>query len=366
MSKVAVERGLAGVVVPHPHRYVTLDMLRGVAAMAVICAHVGGFFSGSVFGHGYLAVDFFFMLSGFVLMAAYQPKLNSGWSTLSFLKLRIVRLYPLYLLGTLFGVAFILLRARIGRAPMTVKEIGFDLLASIFFIPTLLGRTADAQGLYPFDSPTWSLFYEICANVLQALFLRRRSKRFLMILAILSAIALALTVLHTGDMNLGFARRQLWIGFIRVTFSYSTGMFLFLVVRDQATKIKWSSAASALLLLLVLWAPTPPRFGALYDVLITICVFPLLLFLSASVAPPQRWKIVSLALGNASYAVYVLHVPLANWYEQLWLRVFRHRIEAAAPWGGIAFLGIVFAIAIAVDYCYDLPARKFLKMKLSA
>lgn len=361
------------VLVPHPHRYATLDMLRGVAALAVICAHVGGFFGGNIFEHGYLAVDFFFMLSGFVLMAAYQSRLNSGWSTLSFMKLRIVRLYPLYLVGTLLGLCFMLLRCEFGHSPMSLTEIGIDFLTSLCFIPALAGSSPDAQALYPLDSPTWSLFYELLANLLQALFLRRRSKRFLLVVAILSAVILAVIVARTGDMNLGFTRSTLGVGFVRVTFAYSTGMLLFLVSRDQflvsrdqAKKIRWSSTASALLLLLLLWAPTTQRFSALYDVLATTCAFPVLLFLSASSVPPQRWRLLSLALGNASYAVYVIHVPLADWYAQLWLRVFQHRIAASAPWGGILFLAIVFALAIALDYGYDLPARTFLKRKLSA
>ena len=98
-----------------PH-YKLLDSLRGVAALMVIWYHVfeGYAFAGAVngatdgsittFNHGYLAVDFFFMLSGFVISYAYDNRWSS-MGILQFFKRRLVRLHPMLIMGAIIGAA---------------------------------------------------------------------------------------------------------------------------------------------------------------------------------------------------------------------------------------------------------------------
>lgn len=75
--------------------FVTLDALRGIAAIAVVTFHFHEYFF-QYTNHGYLAVHFFYMLSGFVLSYAYQQRLDAGWKCAAFLKTRLIRLYPMF------------------------------------------------------------------------------------------------------------------------------------------------------------------------------------------------------------------------------------------------------------------------------
>jgi peptidoglycan/LPS O-acetylase OafA/YrhL len=160
------------------HKFLALDALRGVAALIVAEFHYRVFFSNVFFTHSYLAVDLFFMLSGFVLSFAYQQRLDSGYSVSTFLKTRAVRLYPLYFAGLIFGVV-----ARV----WTVREHGHTLqggfllpfACSLLMLPVIAGPGYPNPISFPFNFPMWSLFFEMVANVYHAVFLRRRSWIFL-------------------------------------------------------------------------------------------------------------------------------------------------------------------------------------------
>lgn len=90
-------------------RYEILDGLRGVAAMIVVAFHLFETYSpgvtGQILNHGYLAVDFFFVLSGFVIGYAYDDRWGKGMGTWTFFKRRLIRLHPLLIMGTLVGAA---------------------------------------------------------------------------------------------------------------------------------------------------------------------------------------------------------------------------------------------------------------------
>src|ERR1700712_1409072 len=86
-------------------RYHTLDALRGLAAIAVVGFHISQVKLEPVLvPYGYLAVDFFFVLSGAVVAHAYEKQLRAGLSWQAFFVKRVIRLYPLALLGTALGL----------------------------------------------------------------------------------------------------------------------------------------------------------------------------------------------------------------------------------------------------------------------
>jgi peptidoglycan/LPS O-acetylase OafA/YrhL len=90
-----------------PH-FNTLDGIRGLAAILVVIFHAEQFFGARPFPKSYLAVDVFFLLSGAVVANAYEHRLQSDMSLARFTWLRIVRIYPLYLLGTVLGVVAVI------------------------------------------------------------------------------------------------------------------------------------------------------------------------------------------------------------------------------------------------------------------
>jgi peptidoglycan/LPS O-acetylase OafA/YrhL len=137
----------------HKPHFVVLDGLRGVAALCVVIFHFGEMvisdYSKLWIGHGYLAVDFFFCLSGFVLGYAYDDRITT-MGLGSFFKARLIRLHPLVVFGSVLGL------------------IAF--YANPFGVPPGYGMIPYAaihgggQSLFGLNAPSWSLFWEYVAT----------------------------------------------------------------------------------------------------------------------------------------------------------------------------------------------------------
>ena len=188
------------------NHYEVLDGLRGVAALLVVAFHTFepndyGVRFHQIINHGYLAVDFFFLLSGFVVAYAYDdrwPRM-SQWS---FYKRRLIRLQPMIVMGSLIGAALFYFQK--GAAfPLVAATPVWKMLAVMIFGFTLLPLPTqlDIRGwneMHPLDGPAWSLFFEYIANLLYALWLRRLSLRWLSVLTVLAAVFLT-HMLVTGE-----------------------------------------------------------------------------------------------------------------------------------------------------------------------
>ena len=97
------------------HVYATLDGIRGIAAALVAMRHAGALFPGWDFPNSGLAVDLFFVISGFVVASAYDRRLADGLTLGAFMRIRLIRLYPLYL-------AWAPARVRRGRAVLAERH----------------------------------------------------------------------------------------------------------------------------------------------------------------------------------------------------------------------------------------------------
>ncbi len=191
-------------------RYEILDGLRGVAAMIVVAFHLFETYSAGpahqILNHGYLAVDFFFVLSGFVIGYAYDDRWDR-MTTWDFFKRRLVRLHPMVIMGTLLGASLFYFSA-CSAFPMVMQTPWWKVL-----LMTLLGclmfptpTSWDIRGWWEtnaLNGPTWSLMWEYIANVLYALFIRRFSK-------------LALHIRRT--LRLPYARRHAQHRYLRAAF----------------------------------------------------------------------------------------------------------------------------------------------------
>ena len=348
-----------------PHVFLTLDALRGVAAIAVLAFHMHHYFGRQIFPQGYLAVDFFFMLSGFVLTYAYQNRLDNGSSTISFFKLRVARLYPLYLVGLATGFLYNLIQSLAGKSVLSVANILVLLLAGLLMLPAVPDFMPAGPTIFPLNFPTWSLFYEIVANLLHALFLRRRNWIFLLSTIFVSGSAVAYSAAKFKRLDFGADRIYFLYGFPRVIFSYTVGILLFRVWRSGKLRPRVPPIVAVLLLLSALAAPIPPVFTVGYDLLIVIFFFPVLLLISASSQPPSYLSTLFQMLGTSSYALYVLHRPVADFFKMVWFHIRQHTVEDDAPWSGILFLVFVFALSLWIDKVYDLRARTFLRNELN-
>ncbi len=359
-----------------PH-YPVLDGLRGVAALVVVAFHILEAHATSHFdqmiNHGYLAVDFFFLLSGFVIGYAYDDRWGrmTSWD---FFKRRLVRLQPMVIAGMVVGAACFYFQdsawwPTIHEVP--VWKMLLVMLVGCTLLP--LPVSADIRGwteMHPLNGPAWSLFFEYVGNILYGLFVRRFSKTMLAILVFLAGAALIHMAVTSpnGDIIGGWSitGEQLRIGFTRLAFPFFAGLLLFRVTKLTTVKnaFLWCS-------LLVVAALATPRVGGLdhlwlnglYDSAAIILVFPLIVWLGASAAPESGiMDRVCKFFGDISYPIYITHYPLVYIYIG-WVSNEKLSIAQTWPWALLTYAGAV-ALAYGCLKLYDEPVRKWLKNKL--
>jgi peptidoglycan/LPS O-acetylase OafA/YrhL len=202
----------------------TLDALRGVAALAILIFHLGSnHVSGNFVPKAYLAVDFFFLLSGFVIARAYETSLVADRDIQLFLKRRAIRLYPLILLATILGFVAEASKAAFLHSAdaMPLSALPAELVCGLLMIPYL---GAGSGAIFPLVIPVWSLFLEIIANLLYALAARLLSMNRLVVFIICAALGFICVNQHYGNADEGFARSDVLAGMIRVLLSFFLGV----------------------------------------------------------------------------------------------------------------------------------------------
>jgi peptidoglycan/LPS O-acetylase OafA/YrhL len=340
-------------------RFVVLDGMRGLAAIAVIMDHVTSVALQRVFPGRFLAVDFFFVLSGFVLAYVYGERLRTGMSLFSFMRVRIIRLYPLYFLGSLIGAALALLQAWKGWIPYPPINALWAFLCAIFFIPCPPQATTEWLSIYPLDGPGWSLFFELVVNVAFALLIMRLSWRFLIGLLAIAAAALIYCTVQNGSMDLGWSWENVIGGFPRVTYGFFAGVLVYKLW--TTVKIPALPAWAAFVILMVVFtAPAPAHFRWLFELFAALVIFPVLVATSAGAQAKGLLLKASAAAGALSYGVYILHVPIWNWAKAI--------LPIIAPWWnaipGFVHYGVIATIAVTaaaiLDQVYDKPVRRWL------
>jgi len=353
--------------------YEILDGLRGVASVVVVVFHVFETYSGDRFhqiiNHGYLAVDFFFLLSGFVIAYAYDDR----WGKMTqwdFYKRRLIRLQPMVIMGSLIGAALFYFQG--GAAfPLINGTPVWQML-----IVTLVGCTLvpllpsmDIRGwqeMHPLNGPAWSLFFEYIANILYAAIVRRFSKTLLTIFVILSACYLVqyLIMGPMGDVIGGWSieKTQLHIGFARLLYPFFAGVLLFRM--GKLVHIKGAFVICSLLLVVVM---AIPRIGGtdhlwmngLYEALCIIVIFPLIVSIGAGGVMKGKYatKICGF-LGAISYPLYITHYPLI-YLHIAWVTKYKVPMGEGIL-GGLVLVVIGIGIAWACLKFYDEPVRNWL------
>lgn len=364
-------------------RYVVLDALRGVAAIIVIGYHIfEGFATSSVdqiINHGYLAVDFFFMLSGFVIGHAYDSRWDSGrLSTGNFFKRRLIRLHPMLLLGIALGLIAFIIQGCVqwDGTPVKWHWTFLATLLTLFFIPAYPGAGYEVRGngeLFPLNGPAWSLFFEYIGNIAYALLLRRLSTKALGYVTVLSAIGL--TLFAVGNLSGGYHLGVGWSlgewnflgGMLRLGFGFSTGLLIARLYKPR--HIRGAFWICTGLLVLLLSVPFMGDFNGgtgwingLYDSACVVLIFPALLYIGASGRTnPGSGHRASDFLGRLSYPLYIVHYPLMYlFYAWLWAE----SLTFADAWP-VALAVILTSILIAwlaLRY-YDEPLRRRLSSK---
>lgn len=358
-----------------PH-YTILDGLRGVAAITVVCFHLFEAYATSHIdqriNHGYLAVDFFFILSGFVVGYAYDDR----WPTMTnkeFSKRRFIRLHPLVIAGAIIGASVFYFQ---GCAAWDVSKVAVPRL----FVATALnaGLLPAAPGfeirgvgeMFPLNGPSWSLLFEYSGTILYALLLRKLPNKALTLWVLLAGCGLAAFAIWGpyGDICVGFALTEENIigGFLRLSFSFSAGLLLARVFKPTAVKgIFWLGSAAVIMVAAI------PRLGGseslwmngIYDTSCCVIVFPLLVYLGASGKTTNNITVrICKWLGDISYPLYMVHYPFIYLYYA-WVKNNKLTFEQSLPGAISLVLGSVVVAYLCLKV-YDEPVRKLLSKRL--
>ena len=359
-----------------PH-YEILDGLRGVAAVMVIIfhlfeAHAGGSHLTQIINHGYLAVDFFFMLSGFVIGYAYDDRWNR-MTVGTFFKRRIIRLHPMVIMGSIVGAAFFYFQESSCFPPIENTSIGTMLLVMLLGCTLLpLPLKFDIRGwteMHPLNGPAWSLYYEYIGNILYALFIRRLSNKALTVFVVLLGVALAafavFNVSTYGNIGVGWTLDGVNFlgGSLRMLFPFSLGMLMSRNFKPMKVRGAFWICTVALIALFAvpyLEGMEPLCMNGVYEAFCVIVAFPIILWIGASgtTTDVQSTKICKF-LGDISYPVYVIHYPLMYLFYA-WL--IENKLYTLGETWHVAVC--VFVLSIVLAYLclklYDEPIRKYL------
>jgi len=335
-------------------RFAILDGMRGLAALAVITDHVPSELMTSLLPGRYLAVDFFFVLSGFVLAHVYGERLRNGMSFFAFMRVRAIRLWPLYLVGTLAGAAFALLSATRGWLDAGEWQVASALLFALFMIPCPPGFSYWPNAPYPLNGPAWSLFFELFINAIFALVARWLTPSLCLVFMAVGAVLLVPTAFGFGQLDGGFAWSNFIAGFPRVTFGFFTGVWLYMIrAHERAPALPaW---AAYLALAAVFMIPGQGAVRPLIDLAAVFVLFPALVATSANSRASGAMLWAGAWVGTLSYGVYILHVPLWGWLD-----LFMDRFGFVLP----GFINVLVAAAAALaaaavlDKFCDRPLRR--------
>lgn len=361
-----------------PH-YPILDGLRGVASVLVIIFHVFETFTGGnrfiqIINHGYLAVDFFFLLSGFVVAYAYDDR----WGKLTqwgFYKRRLIRLQPMVVMGSVIGAALFYFQVSPQAFPLIAGTPVWQVLLLMAIGATLIPVpiSMDIRGwqeMHPLNGPAWSLFFEYIANILYAVIVRRFTKPVLSVFVMLAACMLAgyLFFGPQGDLIGGWSLNGpgLFVGFTRVLYPFFAGVLLSRI--GKLIHLKNAFWWCSLLIIIVL---SIPRIGdehslwmnGIYDAACVILMFPLIVSIGAGgVLHTKRSERICKFLGDISYPLYITHYPLIYIYTA-WVVNNKIPLGTEGMLVGLCLVILSILLAYACLKLYDEPVRRWLTKK---
>jgi peptidoglycan/LPS O-acetylase OafA/YrhL len=337
-----------------------LDGLRGVAALAVVIFHFMEWVfpdsSQNFIGHGFLAVDFFFCLSGFVVGYAYDNRIEK-MGIAEFFKLRLIRLHPLVVLGSVLGLLAFFIDPFALPTAYNAGKLILLFICSLLLIPLPLMEDR-AFNLFGLNAPSWSLFWEYVANIFYALVLYKVGRRSLKVLTILAAVGICFVSYRAGNLLGGWSKDNFLDGGARVAYSFLAGLLIYR--SNWIIKNRIGFIALAILLFLAFIMPGS-KWNWLTEPLVVLFYFPLLVSLGAGSSLSARLKKVCRLSGNISYPLYMTH------YAAIW--IFGNYFTNEKPPAGELIFIIISGVILLVGFAYlvmrfyDIPLRKYLTKK---
>jgi peptidoglycan/LPS O-acetylase OafA/YrhL len=341
--------------------FTLLDGLRSVAALAVVAYHFGDRAAlPALFPRGYLAVDFFFVLSGFVLAYAYGDRLRTSLAARTYIVHRLIRLLPILVPGAAFGAGIEIWRPGTDLSFGHLLAVAGATILSCLAMPLPIATSME-QAIFPINGPVWSLFFELLASIVFIFVAKSAMPRAAAaILMLVGAAGLAAFAFPSGVSRLGALVINWPGGLPRVLFSFFAGVVVF-ANRHRIPALR--AAIFPCVLVALFMVPTQSNsLDIVIDLLAIIVVFPLLVG-SASNSEPAASCVAACALGgDLSYPLYAIHYPIVR---AICFVLNKHAVgvptRLAAIAGGMV---TVAAIGWAVFHFYDRPVRRYLTQRL--
>ncbi len=351
-----------------PH-FEILDGLRGTAALIIVVYHIFGMPvefdpKRAWFIHAPLAVDFFFLLSGFVIAYAYDDR----WGAMNkrqFFITRLIRLHPTLIIGCILGLLSYLFDPFKGTNQNgAISAVLLAFFGSLFVMPNapLPNRWTDTHSL---NGPTWTLLQEYIANIAYALVLRHLKTRTLMALSVLSGLVTIYAAIKFNTLDRGWGWDELWMAPTRLAFPFITGLWLYRI-HDKIKLPKLGFWTLSLILLVFLSLPSfadikPWPINGIFEALVVIAAFPAIVLCGAHSNLNDFSLKLSNIFGRISYPLYITHFPFLYIFLNFSLNSNRSLSELIIG-GTLAFI-VVTGFAYLILKFYDEPMRKTLKAK---
>ena len=322
----------------------TLDALRGLSAFAVLLYHLP---VGGLAPRGYLAVDLFFLMSGFVVAHAYDERLLAGWGAPRFLLARLKRLWPLYAVGILLGALCYRVAETLGPRHGVIVP-GMPIAAIVVLNLMFLPWTAVSKWpMFPLNSPAWSLSVEIVGNLIYGIVARTVSDATLKALAVLGALGLVMIAYRAHGLDVGVDASNAFGGYVRFAFSFPLGVLIYRYHRAgrlPRLSLSWPIVLAAAACTFAGLLP----LGAAGDLAAVLAIFPVLLLAALGREPSRRVAPVFALAGTLSYPLYIVHHPLLD------------ALRALQPAAFVWWLSIpaILAAAAALSWAFDSPLQR--------
>ena len=330
-----------------------LNGMRGLAAIAVAIFHAYPLFGAQIVPGGYLAVDLFFVLSGVVISHAYGARLSAGLRVADFLKIRIIRFMPFYLVGLAFGLVLAVALLLAGSPDaLPPDRLAIALLFALFFMPVPFGGD-----IFPLNGPAWSLFYELVVNALYALFFRWLTPAVLMTVILVAVSVLIPGVWAHGSAALGPALGDAPVAFARTVFSFSAGVLVYSWRRPINSALPFVAIVTVMLLMFL---PIGRDWRPVFDLTCIVLVFPLSVFvLLGSGTVSARQSRAFEFLGDMSYGLYAVHYPL------IWIvRGASGKLGFDSAYAGLMLIALLVVSSASIERRIDSPLRSWLTARL--
>jgi len=332
-------------------RYETLDGLRGVAAFGVMVFHFSILGIHGLLPRGFLAVDLFFVLSGFALSCAYEKTAHT-LPVAQFAKKRLIRLIPLSVFGLTLGTLYFLARVWVQPGSLyTPQDVSLSYLFNLFLLPKPWVTAAPTDTVFPANTPLWSLSLEMIVNLVWAAALIRWSTRRLWATTAVAGALLAAVIMAQGTADLGATWPTYVGGVLRASFGFCAGILIW----RHHPKTSPSRIVPPVGIAVLLATFAFPGGGAVFETLAIVVIMPSLIYLTVR-ADCRKPRLTSRRLGQLSYSLYTIHVP----FLMIVVGALKqgHIDNPSMPIVLLCGVAIVLA-AFALDKYYDAPVRSY-------